>query len=283
MARRLVLTAAALILIVVQPVQSATVSGHADRMKLRIGDTLTVTVVGQWRVAEPSLIGANVEVEGDWERGGQSVHSPVHVGDSLRKTWDFQLIGTHADTYHVTPVCFAGGVPDLGSTADAIRGEPITVIILPLREMPIWPWYLGGALFVVISLIVLMRTVRTRRKMKYERRTIPPLEEALQLLETVRQNRREDRASQYLIDVERVVLGYLVRRLDRPISGLTAPEIGAAVAPHCSDPDIPALLTQLLQRCSESKFSGVRIEFETLLGLEEQARNVLERLDQRWV
>ena len=264
-------------------IPAATVTAHADRMKLRIGDTLHVTVIGKWLFAEPALIGANVDVQGDWERGGQAVHSPIRVGDSLQKAWDFQLIGVQADTYKVTPLCYAGGEPTLSSTPVAIRGEPITVIVLPLREMPIWPWYLGGALIVVVSAAILVRSLRTRRKMAYERREIPPLEEALHLLETVRQNRREDRAVQYLNDVERVVQGYLMRRLNRSISGMTAPEIGEAVVPHCDDPEVPKAVTQLLQRCSESKFSGHRIDFETLLGLEEQARSILERLDHRWV
>ena len=103
------------------------------------------------------------------------------------------------------------------------------------------------------------------------------------MLESTRVNRREDRARQYLGDIERVIHGYLTRKFGETLSGQTAVEIAEAVGKRVSDTGCVDELRDLMRQCTASKFSGGRIEFETLAGLEEEVRRVLEQMDRSWV
>lgn len=262
---------------------AVSVSGAMDRDRVRAGDTVTVHVVGKRVTGDPGFLGAAVEVPSDWNRGGQSVISPRSVADTTIKEWRLQFVPTQPGSVQVIPIVIVGQTIAATAAVDSVRGAPVLVTVDPVRTTPIWPWFLAGAVVIVATLGLIIRTFRRRRETTYERSDDPPLAEALRMLDSVRTNRREDRGRQYLVDIERVVHGYISRRLGIRLTGMTATEIGLAVAPHCSDAAVVEELTALLKRCGETKFGGAHISYDTLSGIEGQARSVLERLDANWV
>ncbi len=265
------------------PSLAITVTGSIDQPSLEVGDTLTVHVVGKRVTGETDFLGAAVDVPGDWRRGGQSVISPRTTADTTVKQWRFQFVPATSGSSHVIPIVIVGTEISLDAEVDSIRGRPILVAVKPASVPPIWPWFLAGAVVIVATLAFVVRILRRRREATYERSEDPPLVEALKMLEAIRANRREDRGRQYLVDVERVIHGYVSRRLGIRLTGMTATEIGMAVAPHCTDNEAVDALTALLKRCGETKFGGAHISYDTLAGIEGQARSVLERLDANWV
>lgn len=265
------------------PALAVTVTSSVDRSSLEVGDTLTVNVVGTRVTGESDFLGAAVEIPDGWRRGGQSVISPSTIADTTVKQWRFQFVPTAPGSSTVIPIVIVGTEISLAAEVDSIRGRPILVSVIPASVPPIWPWFLAGAIIVVATLAIVVRILRQRREATYQRPVDPPLVEALKVLEAIRANRREDRGRQYLVDVERVIHGYVSRRLGIRLTGMTATEIGMAVAPRCTDNDAVDALTALLKRCGETKFGGAHLSYDTLTGIEGQARSVLERLDANWV
>ncbi|GAB4318685.1 MAG: hypothetical protein Kow0074_08010 [Candidatus Zixiibacteriota bacterium] len=209
--------------------------------------------------------------------------SPRVAGDTTIKEWRFQFVPVQPGSAYVVPVVIVGQDIAIDAAVDSVRGDAVLVTATPVRTPPIWPWFLAGAIVFVATLGVWIRTLRRRREASYQRSIDPPLIEALKMLETIRANRREDRGRQYLVDIERVVHGYVSRRLGIRLAGMTATEIGRTVAPHCEDTGVVEELTALLKRCGETKFGGGHISYDALTGIEGQARSVLERLDAKWV
>lgn len=275
----------ALVVMRAAPAYPLGVKAQADKGEVTVGERVTVTVVGTRSDADadPKFTGAGVQVPSAWRRGGQSAQSARFEDDQWIKAWQFELIAAAPGTTRVTPVIYLASDPDLGLQADSVLGAPVAVVILPPPEPMLWPWFLGAALVAVGTVYVVSRSLKKRREAAYQRPALPPLEEALEMLEGTREDRREDRARQYLSDIDRVIHGYLTRKLAEPLGGRTANEIAAAVRQRVSDAACVEELRAIMQHCSESKFSGGRIEFDTLAGLEDQVRRVLERLDRSWV
>lgn len=275
----------AIITIQAAPAHPLGVKAQADKGEVTVGDRVTVTVVGTRSDTDndPKFTGAGVQAPPEWRRGGQSAQSAMLEGDHWMKAWQFELIAAAPGSTQVTPVIYLASDPELGHHADSVLGAPVAVIILPPPGPMLWPWFLGAALVAVGTVFLVSRSLRKRREAAYQRPALPPLEEALELLEGTRADRREDRARQYLGNIERVIHGYLTRKLGEPLGGRTAGEIADAIGQRVSDTECVSELRGIMQHCSESKFSGGRIEFDTLAGLEEQVRHVLERLDRSWV
>lgn len=103
------------------------------------------------------------------------------------------------------------------------------------------------------------------------------------MMEEVHADCREDRASRFFADVERVLSGYLSRRLGRSLGSATAREIAALTASYITDAATIADLQSILSRCTTARFSGAKVEFRVLAETEESTRSVLERLDRLWV
>jgi len=267
------------------PVFPLGVKAQADRGEVEVGERLTVTVVGTRSDidGDPKFLGASVQAPPAWQRGGQSAQSARFEDDHWVKAWQFELIASMPGSTLVTPVVYLANDPALGGQADSVLGAPVAVVILPPPAPMLWPWFLGAALVAVGTVYFVSRSLRRRREAAYQRRSLPPLEEALEMLEGTREDRREDRARQYLGDIERVVHGYLTRKLGEPLGGRTANEIADVIAAQVSDTECVEELRGIMTHCSESKFSGGRIEFDTIAGLEDQVRRVLERLDRSWV
>ena len=274
-----------LVLLWTSPAWPLGITAQSDKGEVRVGESVTVTVVGlrSDTALDPFFAGAGLQVPPLWRRGGQSAQSARRDGDQTLKSWKFELIAEAPGTTYVTPVIYLGSDPSLRARADSMLGAPIALVILPLPGLPLWPWFLGAALVAVGTYWTLSRSLRKRRERLYSRRSLPPLEEALGLLESIGGNRRVDRAQQYLSDIERVLHGYCTRRLAADLSGKTPSEIAAAVAERVPDTQCAGDLRELLRQCAASKFGGVRIEFETLANLEQRARQVLEQLDRSWV
>jgi hypothetical protein len=261
------------------------VTGEADRPEVMVGEPVVVTVTGSRSDSEddPNFVGAGIQVAPLWQRGGQTAMSARHDGASERKSWQFELIAVAPGTTFVTPVVYIGSTPSLDMQADSVLGAPITLVILPLPEPVIWPYFLGAAVLVVGITYLAARSRKRRRAAAYERPTVPPLEEALATLESIRVNRREDRAVQYLSDLERVIQGYLSRRLGTGLGGHTAAEIADQVAGHVADEDTVAKLLEILRQCAASKFGGQRIDFNALTALDDEVSGLLEQMDHKWV
>ena len=282
---QLLMVAALILLCAAGQVYALGVTAEVQTNELQLGDTLRVTITGSRSESQndPRFIGANIQASGFWTPGGQSAHSPVTEGDITTKSWRFTMIAAQPGTTQVIPVIYLGSEPSLHSQADSVLGTPITVAILAPPGPPVWPWVMAVILLVVVSGGLIRRLMRGRSNEPYQRPILPPLEEALEMLESMASNRREDRAEQYLGDVQRVVQGYLTRRLDRSVAGWTAHEMADGIFGHVPDDAIIERLRGLLTQCDESKFSGARIEFDTLRHLESEARQVLEQMDQTWV
>jgi hypothetical protein len=250
-----------------------------------VGESVVVTVTGTRSDAEddPNFVGANVQAPPLWQRGGQSARSARRDGELQHKSWQFELVAAAPGTTSVTPVIYLGTTPSLDMQADSVLGAPITLIILPLPEPVIWPYFLGVAIIVVAGTYLAARSLRRRRETAYERTEVPPLEEALGTLASIRINRREDRVTQYLSDIERVIQGYLSRRLGTGLSGHTAGEIADQVAEHVPDEDTINKLREILRQCAASKFGGQRIDFNALSALDDEVRGLLEQMDHKWV
>ena len=272
-------------LVLVGPAYPLQVTAKADVQSVQIGKQITVTVTATRSdsLHDPQFAGAGIQAGPSWQLGGQLTQSPGRLGSQEIKIWQFELVAAWPDSTRVIPVVYLGGDPSLGHRADSILGAPILLIILPLPKRPLWPWIAGAALAVSIPTYLIARSLRRKSDPSFERPAGTPLEEALEMLEAIRVNRREDRAQRYLADLERVLDGYISRRLGESLTGKTASEIVAAVAQRVLDHDVLESLQSILQSCAASRFGGVRTGIDALVELDERARQALEHMDSKWV
>ena len=269
-----------------RPVYALHVAAKADLPTVHVGQRVMVTITATRSdsLGDPQFAGAGVQTGPAWELGGQVTQSPTLVGSQVVKTWQFELIALSPESTRVVPVVYLGGDPTLGHRADSILGAPVYLAILPVPPRPLWPWIVGAVVAIAIPALSIWVSIRKRRKNQpFERPLGTPLEEALEMLETIRVNRREDRAQRYLADLERLLDGYVSRRLDQSLSGKTEAEIVASVAARVPDREVIDSLQSILQRCAASRFGGVRMGIEALVELDDQARRTLEQMDARWV
>lgn len=259
------------------------VTGDSDRDTVRVGDTITVTIRGERDTTDPSFLGANVHVSGQWQRGGQTVESPRSSNGRIIKIWHFQLVAAVTGSASVTPVIYLGQDMSVGAQADSMLGSPISVVIEDVPASRAWPWSIPPIIVILVAIAIARRRRRRKEAESYVRPQLPPLAEALEMLDSIRVNRREDRAQTYLSDLERVILGYLTRRLGHPLTGQTAAQVQSMAAAHLPDPGANQGLTNLMTAYSTAKFGAIQMNYEQLVSLESQAREVLEHLEATWV
>lgn len=261
------------------------VTARADTSTVRVGQKVVVTVSARRSdsLGDPQFAGAAIHAGPAWKLGGQLTQSPTRIGDEVVKTWKFDLIALIPDSSRVTPVVYLGGDPSLGHRADSILGAPVVLAILPLPERPLWPWVAGVVAAIAVPAVLIVRSLRKRKEELFERPAGTPLEEALEMLAAIRTNRREDRAQRYLADLRRLLEGYVSRKTGESLTGKTAAEVVAIIAAKVSNPATLERLDTIMQTCAASRFGGVRTSIETLVSLEDQARQTLEQIDREWV
>ncbi len=261
------------------------VTAKADTARVRVGQKVVITVSGSRSDAsgDPQFAGAAINAGSAWKLGGQITQSPTRVGDQIVKNWQFELIALTPESSRVTPVVYLGGDPSLGHRADSILGAPVLLIILPIPQRPIWPWVAGAIAAVAVPAFLIFRSIKKRREEVFERPLGTPLEEALEMLAAIRANRREDRSERYLADLERLLEGYVSRKTGETLTGRTAAEIVAIVASKSAKPETLEALNAIMQTCAAARFGGARVSIETLVSLDDQARQTLEQMDREWV
>jgi hypothetical protein len=267
------------------PASAIEIEATADRPSVHVGEAVTITVraLRADTLAEPPPLRAYLNVGSEWQPTRQSVASQRPGESGAAKSWEFQLVAIAPGKTQVFPVVVTtdrSGQP--GSTLP-VNGAPVAVEILPesivARRLPVIVGVIaagGAALLVALRL----RRRATRRK---RHQLPPPLTEALGMMEEIRAHCREDRAVRFLSDLDKVVHGYLVRRLERPLAGSTAAEIVRLVSPHIAEQELVAALEELLRRCGTIKYAGWRGTFGDLETTAQLARDTLERLDRAWV
>ncbi|MBI5868741.1 MAG: hypothetical protein HZB43_10740 [candidate division Zixibacteria bacterium] len=261
------------------------ITAKADTAKVRVGQKVVITISGSRSDSsgDPQFAGAAINAGPAWKLGGQITQSPTRVGDQIVKNWRFELVALTPESSRVTPVVYLGGDPSLGHRADSILGAPVLLIILPAPQRPIWPWVAGAIIAVAVPAFLIFRSIKKRREEVFERPLGTPLEEALEMLAAIRANRREDRVERYLADLERLLEGYVSRRTGETLTGRTAAEIVAIVATKSAKPETLEALNAILQTCAAARFGGARVSIETLVSLDDQARQTLEQMDSEWV
>ena len=280
--------AAVFAMIATAPASALQVTAQANVHSVRVGQKVTVTITATRSdpLGDPQFAGAGIQVGPMWRMGGQMTQSPSQIGSQIVKTWQFELVarrGGSPDSTRVIPVVYLGSDPSLGQRADSILGAPVYLTIMPLPRRPLWPWIVGAALAVSIPAYFIGRSLRRKSDLLFEHPVGTPLDEALEMLEAIRVNRREDRAQQYLADLERVLDGYISRKTGQSLAGMTATEVADLVGQKIKDQEVRGLLWTILQICAASRFGGVRTGIETLVALDERARQTLERMDSVWV
>jgi hypothetical protein len=267
------------------PASALQVTAQADVQAVRVGEKVTVTITATRSdsLGDPQFAGAGIQAGPSWKLGGQLTQSPTRIGAHIVKSWRFDLLAASPDSTRVIPVVYLGGDPSLGHRADSILGAPLYLIIMPAPVRPVWPWFVGAALVVSVPAYLIVRSLRKKRDDPFERPVGSPLEEALEMLEAIRVNRREDRAQRYLADLERVLDGYISKRTGQSLAGMTATEVADLVGQKINDQEVRDLLWTVLQVCVASRFGGVQIPIGALVALDERALQTLERMDKEWV
>jgi hypothetical protein len=269
---------------------AVTVTAESDRAQLHVGDKLLVTVRASRpdHRLEPIPSHAALQLGAEWQAGTQTAESEQLAGGERIKVWHFELTALEPLTSSITPVVIlTQDQPDAPAlVTNRVLGAPIAVEILPARVRPWWlphPTTIALVAGIAVSVFAAALYWRRRRQRAPRRASLTPLQEALAMMQEVHANCREDRAARFFADVERVLTGYLSRRLARPLNAATASEIAARTRPHVSDGAAVDLLQVVLLRCSVARFSGAPAEHAILARTEEEALAVLERLDAGWV
>lgn len=268
---------------------TVTVTAEADRSSVHIGDKILVTVkaLRTSDPAEPTPSHAGLQLGPEWEAGAQTAESERADSAGLVKVWHFELTARAETTSTITPVVIlaaaSANAPQLAT--NRVLGPPITVTIEPQRIRPWWiphPRTLAILAGVAVSAFMIVRGLRRRRQNR-PRPMLTPLQEAMAMMEEVHANCREDRAGRFFADVERVLTGYLSRRMARPLGSATASEMAALASQYVPDKQAIADLQTLLQRCTTIRFSGAKVDIGQLAETEDLTISVLERLDAVWV
>ena len=265
---------------------STDISAIVPTGDVHVGETITITVEASRDTAVwgTRFSDAALTIDAHWRAGGQTVGSEKTVGDRITRIWQLELDAVYPGTTVVVPVVYLSrrtGDLDLGR--DSVVGTAATIVIRPEPGPARWPWFVGVAVaLAVLFKIARMTQERWRRSAEARRPLPPPLTEALQMLDEARANRRSDRARQYFTDVERIVYGYLSRRLGRALPAVTAAEAADLVSPEVGDRAALEMMRDALTHCAAARFGGGRMEFEEMARLEETLRTALERLDASW-
>ena len=267
---------------------SVSVQAGADRASVRVGDALTVTVRATRGISadEPIPTHASLEIGPEWETGSQLAESEIQTDSTRVKTWRFELTARIAGQFAITPmVLLTPSSSGAVLSTNKVLGPPVNVEILPLQERSkaIRVVMVGAILAVMMfGAVGIFRVIQRRRA---QRSSAPetPLDEALSMMEEVHSNCREDRATRFFADVERVIHGYLSRRIGRSLTGATGAEVVAIASEYLIDDATVADLREVLRRCTTWRFSGGRADHATLADTEALTLSVLERLDAMWV
>lgn len=263
------------------------VTATSDRAEVRIGDKLRVTVDARRAAVDPAPSHAGLQFGPEWESGAQTAESERADSAGLVKTWHFDLTARSETTSTITPVVIlaAASTGDVPLATNRVLGPPITVTIKPARIRPWWiphPRTIAILAGIATAAFTIVRGLRRRRQNR-PRPARTPLQEAMAMMQEVHANCREDRAPRFFADVERVLTGYLSRRMARPLGSATASEISAMASRYVDDREVIADLQSILQRCTTVRFSGTKADFGQLAETEDLTLSVLERLDAVWV
>ncbi len=265
------------------------VTAEVDKHSVRVGDRVRVTVQALRSNApdEPTPSHAGLQLGPEWEAGAQTAASERADSNGRVKTWYFELTAVAETTSTIAPVVIlAQPPPDAPQLAtNRVLGPPLSVTIQPPK---VRPWWLPHP--TTIAIITALATVAfivvgalRRRRQNRPRPVLTPYQEAMAMMEEVHANCREDRAPRFFADVERVLSGYLSRRMGRALGSATASEMAALVSGYVSDAQTKSDLQAILSRCTTARFSGAKVNFAVLAETEELTRSVLERLDTLWV
>lgn len=264
-----------------------TVTARSDRAEVRAGDKLRVTVDARRAATDPAPSHAGLQLGPEWEAGAQTAESERTESTGLVKTWHFELTARAETTSTITPVVIlaVGSPTDAPLATNRVLGPPITVIIKPIKIRPWWiphPRTIAILAGIATAAFTIVRGLRRQRQNR-PRPALTALQEAMAMMQEVHANCREDRAPRFFADVERVLTGYLSRRMARPLGSATASEIAAMVSRHVADTQTIADLQEILQRCTTVRFSGAKADIGQLAETEDLTLSVLERLDAVWV
>lgn len=264
-----------------------TVTASSDRAEVHVGDKIQVTVDARRTAADPVPSHAGLQFGPEWDAGAQTAESERPDSAGLVKTWRFELTARAETSSTITPVVIlaAASPGDAPLATNRVLGPPIMVTIKPARIRPWWiphPRTIAILAGIATAAFTIVRGLRRRRQNR-PRPTMTPLQEAMAMMQEVHANCREDRAPRFFADVERVLTGYLSRRMARPLGSATASEIAAMVSRHVADRQTIADLQEILQRCTTVRFSGAKADFGQLAETEDLTLSVLERLDGVWV
>jgi hypothetical protein len=254
--------------------------------RVHVGESISVglDVVRDPAAGDQELVDATLSIDAHWRAGGKAVGTAKSVGDLVAKRWQFDLIAHLPGTTKVIPIVYlASGDEFTGAYRDSLVAVPVSLVILPEPGPARWPWLAAGAAALAVGFRVIQAIRRRRRRSAAAPRELPsPLEEALQMLDEARVNMRIDRADRYFADVERICIGYLTRRLERPLPAMTPAELAALIEPHVSGREMVSSLRDVLTRCAATRFSGARGSFEEMEQIGREARSALEHLDIAW-
>ena len=265
------------------------VTAEIDQASVHVGDRVIVTVRAMRSTSpgEPTPSHAGLQLGPEWTSGAQTAESERPDSAGLVKTWHFELTAFAETLSTITPiVILAAPPPDAPQLAtNRVLGPSLTVTIKPKRVRPWWiphPKTLAILAGIATAAFTIVRGLRRRRQNR-PKPAMTAYEEALAMMEEVHANCREDRAQRFFADVERVLSGYLSRRMGRPLGSSTATEMATLAARHVADPATLADLKAILGQCTTARFSGAKTDFRNLAETEEKTRSVLERLDSLWV
>jgi hypothetical protein len=277
------------VLLYVRSFAAVNVTAESDKSSVHVGDRLLVTVRAARpdSPSEPVPSHAALQLGPEWEAGAQTAESERVDLAGRVKTWHFELHARSETTSTITPVVILGGSPPEGPplATNRVLGPSLSVTILPPKVRPWWlphPKTIAFVFGLATLAFTVVRALR-RRRQNAPRPALTPLEEAIAMMEEVHANCREDRASRFFVDVERVLSGYLSRRTGRPLGSATASEMATLVSQYVPDTETRADLETILQRCTTARFSGARTEYRSLSEIEELTLRTLERLDAAWV
>jgi len=262
------------------------VRAFSSHGRVRVGDTVDITIEAGISLLPKDAVftGAEVWPDAHWKRGGQSVSTAYLRAMRMTKSWTFRLVAQSPGLTRMRPVVYyrqEGAAAD--QPRDSIVAEYLRVSIVERPSRGIIPWMGVGFAALILAAAVGVLAMRNRRARTRSMTVLTPLEETRQMLTTAAANRREDRGPRYIEDLERIILGYLSRRLGHTVTSATASDVARLLSTTIRDPALTAQLTAHLKRCGELRFSGARVESNEMVDLEEQIRALLEQLDAAWV
>lgn len=262
------------------------INSEVSRDLVEIGDVVTITLSANLSDEGEAVhvVGADIVIDEHWDHRGQSIMSGWDDDGRPSKRWTFELLAMDSGRSEIFPIIhFELANISGGSLPDSVVGDPITIVIVVPQETSSWPWIVAGATVVGIAFWRGIRAIRRKRQLAVVVPLPEPFDEACQMLEAATANCREDRAVEYLSDVERILLGYLSRRCGRPLLTATPDEIVKIISDYLVKPLALDQLRAILSDCTDARYGGGRPVYDQLVELQERARSVLEQLNDSWV